>query len=381
MGTKITGIGDDGMPTTSGDIGVMEIDGSLTIGNANTDNVVFNADINSHIIPNADASFDIGTSSVLWRDIYTKGITGSGSLVLQTLQNISKKTLQGTSAATAVLEDTTFSGIGTNNFTISCWFYQNDTNSDPISTNTQVRIMYSSYLYILDLRFPDIAIVYENASGTTDQADFDTNLENGKWYHIVAYFDVANLSTGQPRLWIDGVEISGQNYSAVGGTSLDINRVQVYLDDGTAMQDLVFWDKLLSTEEIAEIYNSGYYQNPSFTSISGNIISWFQLGEESALSGFSPGSALSGTIDLNDAIGSNSFTLTLESEFSILGREMQEITNPGVEINSISLRINSSHTPSSASDFGKEGEIAWDTNYIYICVGTNTWKRVGISTW
>jgi len=41
----------------------------------------------------------------------------------------------------------------------------------------------------------------------------------------------------------------------------------------------------------------------------------------------------------------------------------------------------SSHTPSSASDTGTAGQINYDTNYIYVCIATNTWKRAGISTW
>lgn len=38
-------------------------------------------------------------------------------------------------------------------------------------------------------------------------------------------------------------------------------------------------------------------------------------------------------------------------------------------------------TPSSASDTGTTGDVAWDSSYIYVCVATNTWKRVAISTW
>lgn len=37
--------------------------------------------------------------------------------------------------------------------------------------------------------------------------------------------------------------------------------------------------------------------------------------------------------------------------------------------------------PSSASDTGTTGEIRIDADYIFICVATNTWKRVAISTW
>lgn len=39
------------------------------------------------------------------------------------------------------------------------------------------------------------------------------------------------------------------------------------------------------------------------------------------------------------------------------------------------------NVPSSASDTGEKGQIAWDTDYIYICTATNTWKRVAIATW
>lgn len=43
--------------------------------------------------------------------------------------------------------------------------------------------------------------------------------------------------------------------------------------------------------------------------------------------------------------------------------------------------IIASKTPSSASDTGTPGQIAWDASYIYVCTGTNTWKRVAIATW
>ena len=39
------------------------------------------------------------------------------------------------------------------------------------------------------------------------------------------------------------------------------------------------------------------------------------------------------------------------------------------------------HTPSSASDTGTQGQIAWDANYLYVCTATDTWKRVALSTW
>lgn len=45
------------------------------------------------------------------------------------------------------------------------------------------------------------------------------------------------------------------------------------------------------------------------------------------------------------------------------------------------LILATSNTPASATATGETGQIAWDSNYIYICVNTDTWKRVAISTW
>ncbi len=38
-------------------------------------------------------------------------------------------------------------------------------------------------------------------------------------------------------------------------------------------------------------------------------------------------------------------------------------------------------TPINASDTGEEGTLIYDNDYIYICIATNTWKRVAITTW
>jgi hypothetical protein len=56
-------------------------------------------------------------------------------------------------------------------------------------------------------------------------------------------------------------------------------------------------------------------------------------------------------------------------------------SNGVVTINDDHFIVENSKTPSNASDAGTAGTICWDSNYIYICVATDTWKRVGISTW
>ena len=47
--------------------------GTITMGDAATDNVVFGADVDSSIIPDDDDTYDLGSSSQEWRDIYIDG--------------------------------------------------------------------------------------------------------------------------------------------------------------------------------------------------------------------------------------------------------------------------------------------------------------------
>jgi hypothetical protein len=53
--------------------GAISADGSLTFGDADTDNVVFAADVNSHIIPNTDDTYDLGSTGQQWRNLYLNG--------------------------------------------------------------------------------------------------------------------------------------------------------------------------------------------------------------------------------------------------------------------------------------------------------------------
>jgi len=48
--------------------------GTITLGDSASDNVVFGADINSSILPNTDATFDVGTGSQRWRNTNFSGI-------------------------------------------------------------------------------------------------------------------------------------------------------------------------------------------------------------------------------------------------------------------------------------------------------------------
>lgn len=52
-----------------------------------------------------------------------------------------------------------------------------------------------------------------------------------------------------------------------------------------------------------------------------------------------------------------------------------------LDVNGDTMRLRSARTPASASAAGNQGDSAWDSNYLYICVAANTWRRVAHSSW
>ena len=68
--------------------GAISADGSITLGDAATDNIVFNADINSSLIPNTNGSFDIGNTTQYWSNGFFESVklTQSSTLGMTALE-------------------------------------------------------------------------------------------------------------------------------------------------------------------------------------------------------------------------------------------------------------------------------------------------------
>ena len=68
--------------------GAISSDGSITLGDAGTDNIVFNADVNSSIVPNTNGAYDIGNSTQYWSNGFFESIklTAAADLGMTTLE-------------------------------------------------------------------------------------------------------------------------------------------------------------------------------------------------------------------------------------------------------------------------------------------------------
>ena len=86
--------------------------GTITMGDAATDNVVFGADVDSSIIPDDDDTYDLGSSSQEWRNLFIDGTANIDSLVADTA-DINGGTVDGAvigGSSAAAITGTTITG-------------------------------------------------------------------------------------------------------------------------------------------------------------------------------------------------------------------------------------------------------------------------------
>ena len=88
----------------------------------------------------------------------------------------------------------------------------------------------------------------------------------------------------------------------------------------------------------------------------------------------------------NDGTGDD-----LRSAFIKVNENFIAITDVGFDAGNIdvsgsievggNLTIDNNYVPSANSALGQAGQIVWDTNYIYVCVAANSWKRANLAAW
>ena len=78
------------------------------------------------------------------------------------------------------------------------------------------------------------------------------------------------------------------------------------------------------------------------------------------------------------------FTTPLPQDDTALMVPIVERQFAGVEeslnlLDSIKTTLRS--PPASATDDGTEGDLAIDSDYLYVCTASNTWKRAALTSW
>ena len=102
--------------------GDFELSGSIKLGNADTDSIGFVADVSSSILPDANETFDLGSTSKKWRHLHAVGVTASGdisssgTIIAQNIQidsfNVSEEVFTSITASGDISTSGAFIGDG-----------------------------------------------------------------------------------------------------------------------------------------------------------------------------------------------------------------------------------------------------------------------------
>jgi hypothetical protein len=190
--------------------------GSITLGDANTDNVVFTADVNSHIIPNTDAAFDLGSTGQEWNHGFFDGTVNTDNLSADSATVSGNLTVSGqitgnASTATVGTNVTATANDSTNETTFVAFL---DGQSGSQGVETAYRLQYRPSTHMLHANVT--GNVTGNVSGSV------TGAQTG----------VTGLGT-LTALQVDNLSFDGNTISTTGGTDLNITPLagqQIVLD-------------------------------------------------------------------------------------------------------------------------------------------------------
>lgn len=82
------------------------------------------------------------------------------------------------------------------------------------------------------------------------------------------------------------------------------------------------------------------------------------------------------TVTNGDGVSGNP-TLSLPQDIAIASTP----TFDTLVLSGDNINIATARTPANATATGTTGDIVWDSNHVYVCIATNTWKRADIATW
>jgi hypothetical protein len=82
----------------------------------------------------------------------------------------------------------------------------------------------------------------------------------------------------------------------------------------------------------------------------------------------------------NDGTGDD-----LRSAFVTVNNNFSNIVSTGISFPNVvitnRLGISSTNVPTLANSAGTTGQVTWDSDYLYVCIATNTWKRANLVAW
>ena len=193
-------------------------DGNLVLGDSASDNIVFNADVNSNIIPNTDGAYDLGSSGQEWKDLYVDGVA-----YIDTLQVHETSTFTGNIDANGNLDvdghtdldDLVVTGVTTISNTLNVTGTLNASSDLDVDGHTDLD----------DLVVTGVTTISNtlNVTGTlnaTTNATFSGNIDANGNLDVDGQTDLDVLNVAETATFASNIDANG-NLDVDGHTELD----------------------------------------------------------------------------------------------------------------------------------------------------------------
>jgi hypothetical protein len=303
--------------------GSATISGNLTFGDADTDSINLAAEIDSDIIPNTDGTYDLGSATKEWQDLYIDGTANIDSLVADTA-DINGGTIDGATIATSDI--TVGAGKTLNVSAGTLTLADNQISGDKVEGGT----IAATTITTLASTTGNITTVNSTTTNATTVDSTNLEVTNLKAKDGTAAGSIAN-TTGVVTLGssvltttdinggtIDGVTIGGTTAGAVTFTDLSDGTITIagFADEDNMVSDSA---TLLPTQQSVKAYVDSQVtaQDLDFQGDTGGALS-IDLDSESL--------TIAGGTGLDTVGSGNTVTVNIDSTVATL-TGTQTLTN------------------------------------------------------
>jgi cytoskeletal protein CcmA (bactofilin family) len=369
--------------------GLTSLNGSVDIGDASADTVTVSGRFDSSLVPSVNVTNDIGGSSLRWRDLYARDIDARNGTFSGTVDITGNLTLGG---------NITIGDADSDNININAELDGHLVpNSDSLynigSTTKRYLNTFTDVIHVTDVARIDLLTI-ENSTITTEATNTNITIDpQGTGIAIVdgqlrvdGTFQVTSSQT---------IDMGSNKITSVGTPALSTDAAtKGYVDTNIAGLGTMSNFSIAGDDSSAQTVTDGYFldfngEGLVTTSVSANKIN-ISVATQTLETVTNAGATTVNTITVG-GLTTDGLTLVDNDVRSNRSNDPINLVPSGtgkVTIAADRVQVESTYTPASAVGAAgdERGDIAWDTNYIYVCTAnydgaTSVWKRVAISTW
>jgi hypothetical protein len=209
--------------------GAITADGDITLGDSNTDNIVFAADINSNILPNITDTYDIGSTEKRWRSTFQQKIyVGDILIENDTVSNFKTNgSIVLTANGSGIIELSSYTKLDSDLEVLGkITLGTDDSGESTLDTVTDIVNLVNNNATTVNFAGDATDIQIGSSTGTTNvnnnlDIDGDVNIDGGDLTVSTAVFNLANQTATTVNFAGDATDI--QIGSSTGTTNVNNN--------------------------------------------------------------------------------------------------------------------------------------------------------------